>query len=132
METSNIVTFNKSTPQEISWEVFVAYEPGNLYVAQSHCLTRIQPCWIVNGYTTESLALADMNNHIVTYIRNIPNATFEVICHPEETNQVVLNVTCLAKTWDVQVVSGTATPQNGTGKNYNETVLNCWNKIRTY
>ena len=143
MEYRHIITFNQGTPQEIVWDIYVDYEtvfPQFQYIAEAHCLTNkpspleretLEPCWKITGYATSSLALTSMNNHVVTYIRNLTNPTFQVICHPEET-EIVLSVSCLAKTWDISVVSGTASPQNGTGKNYNETVLNCWNAIMTY
>lgn len=132
MEYRHWVTFNLGTPQEITWEIFVVYEPNSQYIANAHCIQKTQPCWVVTGYTTENLALESMNNHVVNYIRLIPNATFQVVCHPEEANQITLQVTCTSKTWNIAVTGGTANPSNGTGKNYNDTVLNCWNQIMTY
>lgn len=133
MEYRRIAKFNIGTPQEIEWDIYVDYEsPVNKYVASSHCLTKTQPCWAISGYADSASALTSMNNHIVNYIRLIPNAVFQVRCNPELPNEIVLSVTCLAKSWNIQVVSGTAQPKNGTGKNYNDTVLNCWNAIMTY
>jgi hypothetical protein len=132
VEYRRIATFNQGTPQEITWDIFIDFNDNQQYVANAHCLTKTQPCWAITGYTTSILALDSMNSHVVNYIRLIPNATFQVICYPEEANQIVLSVTCLAKSWNIQVVSGTANPQSGTGKNYNDTVLNAWNAIMTY
>lgn len=132
MEYRHQIIFNEGTPQETLWNIFVDYKPNLQYIAAVHCLTRTEPCWVETGYATSDLALTSMNNHVVNYIRNLPNATFKVECHPEESNLIVLSVTCTSTTWNIQVVSGTASPQNGTGRNYNETVLNCWNAIMTY
>jgi len=135
MEYRRVCTFNQGLPEEIVWDIYVDYETSNpqfQYIAEAHCLTLTQPCWMVTRYTTSSLALTSMNNHVVTYIRGLTTPTFQVVCYPEELNQIVLSVTCLAKTWDIQVISGNAQPQSGTGNNYNATVLNCWNAIMTY
>ena len=131
MEHRHQITFYKGQPNEITWEIFVSYEPNYQYIANSHRLVGNDVCWVVTGYATSALAFTSMNNHVVNYIRLIPNATFEVLCHPEET-EIKLQVTCASKTWNIQVISGTANPSNGTGKNYNDTVLNCWNQILTY
>ena len=135
MEYRHQMTFNQGLPQEIVWDIYVDYEvgfPQFQYIAEAHCLTLTEPCWVVTGYTTSSLALTSMNNHVVNYIRGLTTPTFQVICYPEEPNQIVLIVTCLVKTWNISVISGTAQPKNGTGNNYNTTVLNCWNAIMTY
>jgi hypothetical protein len=131
MEYRRIATFNQGTPQEIVWDIYVDYETAqSQYIAEAHCLTRTEPCWVVTGYATPALALTSMNNHIVNYIKLIPNAVFQVVCNPD--NPITLNVTCLAKSFDIHVVSGTASPQSGTGTNYANTVLKMWNAIMTY
>ena len=133
MEYRHKITFYKGLPNEITWEIFVDFENNaKQYTASTHCLQTTQPCWTITGYATSALALTSMNNHVVNYVRAIPNATFEVLCHPEEANQIVLSVTCLAKSWNISVVSGTAQPKSGTANNYNTTVLNCWNAIMNY
>ena len=144
MEYRHQLIFNQGLSNEISWEIYIDYETGFpqfQYIAEAHCLTNkifpleretVEPCWQITGYATSSLALTSMNNHIVNYIKALTTPTFQVICYPEEPNQIVLSVTCLAKTWNIQVVSGTAQPKSGTGNNYNTTVLNCWNAIMTY
>ena len=134
MEYRRIATFNQGTPQEIVWDIYVDYEtnsPQFQYIAEAHCLTRTEPCWVVTGYTTPALALTSMNNHIVNYIKLLPNAVFQVVCNPD-TNPITLKITCAAKAFDIQVASGTASPQSGTGTNYSNTVLKAWNAIMTY
>ena len=135
MEYRHTATFNIGTPQEVSWDIYVDYESSNpqfQYIAEAHCLNLTQSCWIATGYITSALALTEMNNHVVNYIKLLPNAVFRVICYPESANQIVLNITCTAKTWNIQVISGVAEPKSGTGTNYTNTVLNVWNAIMAY
>jgi len=131
MNYRRVATFNQGLPNEIVWEIYVDFETvQSQYIAEAHCLTLTQPCWVVTGYTTSDLALTSMNNHIVNYIKLTPNATFQVICNPD--NPIVLNVTCASKTWNIAVVSGVASPKSGTGTNYANTVLNMWNGVMSY
>lgn len=135
MESRHLATFNVGLPTEVTWDIYVDFEAGNpqfQYIAEAHCLTRTEPCWVVTGYATAALALTSMNNHVVNYIKLIPNAAFRCVCRPGEATEVTLNVTTAAKSWQIAVVSGAGAPSSGTGGNYGQTVTNVWNKIMTY
>jgi hypothetical protein len=135
MTNRRLATFNVGLPTEISWDIYVDFEAGSpqfLYIAEAHCLTRTEPCWVVTGYATAALALTSMNTHIVNYVKLMPNAAFRVTCYPGEAGEIVLNVTTAAKSWQIAVMSGTAAPTSGTAGNYNNTVIAMWNAVMSY
>lgn len=135
MDSRHLVTVNVGLPTEVAWDIYVDFEvasPQFQYIAEAHCLTRTEPCWVVTGHATAALALAAMNSHVVNYLRLLPNAAFRVVCRPGEATEVTLDVTTAAKSWAIAVVSGAGAPSSGTGSNYNQTVTNVWNKVMTY